>query len=276
MTDPTAADTSAAIDANRALWDEWARIHAAGDWYDLEAVRAGHDKLRAYEIAEVGDVAGLRLLHLQCQIGTDSIAWARRGAEVTGVDLSPAACEIATDLAAQTGVDARFVCADVMALPEHLHGMWDIVYASRGVLGWLPDLYPWARIVAGFLASGGFFYLTDIHPIAKTLDPEATEFRAGVRPYWPRPAPIHHTVHGTYADPDAATTATDKYLWSHSVGELLTAVAEAGLVLEFFHEQPWADRPWPSLTAGGGPEREYFPPEGLELPLNFSLRARKP
>lgn len=270
--DLRAPSTAAAIDSNRALWDEWAKIHADGDWYNLDAVRAGADKLRPYEVAEIGDVAGRTMLHLQCQIGTDSIAWARRGARVTGVDFSSAAVDIARQLAADVGVDARFVCSDVMQLPENLEGIWDIVYASRGILGWLPDLAAWARVVSHFLAPGGIFYLTDIHPVAKAVDDSSPEFRVG-RPYWPRPEPIRYDVRGTYADPNAHVETTDKYLWTHSTGELLTSIAQAGMCLEVFHEFPWLDRPWPSLTKQG--EREYLPPNGFELPLSFSLRARK-
>lgn len=264
--------TAAAIDSNRGLWDEWAAIHAEGDWYKLDAVRAGADKLRPYEVDEIGDVTGRTLLHLQCQIGTDSIAWARRGASVTGVDFSPVAVQIASELAAEVGVDAQFVVADVMKLTDHLKGSWDIVYASRGILGWLPDLSAWAKEIAQVLKPGGFFYLTDIHPIAKAVDDSSTEFRVG-RPYWSRPDPIRYDVQGTYADPNAKVETTDKYLWTHSTGDLLTSIAAAGLCLEFWHEFPWSDRPWPSLSKQG--EREFLPPNGIELPLSFSLRARK-
>jgi SAM-dependent methyltransferase len=263
---------SAAIESNRTLWDEWAKIHAAGGWYNLDAVRAGADKLRPYEIDEVGDVAGLTMLHLQCQIGTDSIAWARRGVHVTGVDFSPVAVRIARQLAAETGVDAKFVCSDVMQLPDNLEGTWDIVYASRGILGWLPDLAAWAKVVGHFLKPGGVFYLTDIHPVAKAVDDSSENFQLG-RPYWSRTEPTRHDVRGTYADPDAKVQTTDKYLWTHSTAELLTSIAQAGLCLEFFHEFAWLDRPWPSLIKQS--EREFLPPNGIELPLSFSLQARK-
>ncbi|MQA23941.1 MAG: methyltransferase domain-containing protein [Micromonosporaceae bacterium] len=269
------ADVEDYVTSNRHLWDEWADIHAAGDWYDLDSVRRGADKLRPYEVQEVGDVNGLTMLHLQCQIGTDSVSWARRGAKVTGVDFSPRAVEIANALAKELGVDATFVCADVMNLPEVLPGIWDAVYTSRGVLGWLPDLTKWARMIADYLKPGGFMYLTDIHPIAKVLDDTSSDLRVA-RPYWPRPEPIAYGVDGTYADPTAKVSTTVKYLWTHSTGELITAVGQAGLIIEFFHEFEWLDRPWPCLRKQD--DRHYVLPQnaGAELPLFFSLRARKP
>lgn len=258
--------------SNRALWDEWAALHAASDWYNLDAVRAGADKLRPYEVAEVGEVTGSRLLHLQCQIGTDSVSWARRGARVTGVDFSPVAVEIATELAESVGVPAKFVCSDVLELRDNLSGTWDVVYASRGVLGWIPDLARWARVAAHFLRADGVLYLTDMHPLARAVDRTATTPQLG-QPYWPRPHPIRHDVQGSYADPAAQVEATSKFLWPHSTGELITAVAQAGFAIEFFHEFPWLDRPLPCLTRVS--EREFLPPKGFELPLYFSLRARK-
>ena len=267
------ADVEGYLGSNRDLWDEWAQIHAQSDWYDLDAVRTGADKLRPYEVLEVGDVTGLTMLHLQCQIGADSVAWARRGAKVTGVDFSPRAIAIANALAKQIGVDAAFVCADVMKLPQVLAGTWDVVYTSRGVLGWLPDLAGWARVVAGYLKPGGFVYLTDIHPVAKALDDTSPELRVS-RPYWPRPEPVAYPVAGSYADPAATVHTPVKYLWVHSTGELITAVAQAGLVIEFFHEFDWLDRPWPCLHKQD--DRHYVLPGTAELPLFLSLRARKP
>ncbi|WP_433635636.1 class I SAM-dependent methyltransferase [Nocardia sp. CA-120079] len=276
MTHPTPepgnVPVSAAIASNRALWDEWAAIHAQGSWYDLDAIRAGADKLRPYEVDEIGDVTGLSLLHLQCQIGTDSVSWARRGARVTGVDFSPVAVQIATDLAHELGVSAEFVCSDVMTLPENLTGTWDIVYASRGILGWLPNLDTWAQVVAHFLTPGGIFYLTDMHPVARAVDRTSATLQLG-GPYWHQPEPFRHDVRGSYADPDAHVESADKYLWVHSTGDLISAIAHAGLCLEFFHEFPWLDRPLPSLTQQD--ERQFLPPNGFELPLSFSLRARK-
>jgi len=263
--------------ANQALWDEWAEIHARSDWYDLEAVRRGKCKLRPYEVEEVGDVAGRTLLHLQCQIGTDTVCWARRGAKVTGVDFSPRAIAIATDLAGELGIDARFVCADVLLLPETLEDRFDIVYTSRGVLRWLPDLSRWARVVAHFLLPGGTFYITEIHPVAKAfVDAEGvTEPRVG-HAYFPRPDPLALPVQGSYADPTADVTQPLKYLWPHSIGELVTAVAAAGLRIEFLHEFPWADRPLSFLKQHD--ERTWTLPDDSEgeLPLFFSLKATKP
>src|SRR5438067_4791107 len=131
--------------ANRANWDAWAAINAASANYDVAGFKAGKLSLNRIEREELGDVAGKSLLHLQCHFGIDTLSWARLGARVTGADFSSRAVELATSLAADLGLDARFVCSNVYDLPEVLDGAFDVVYTSRGVLGWLPDLYAWAH-----------------------------------------------------------------------------------------------------------------------------------
>ena len=190
------------------LWDAWTAIHAAGEFYDLAAFRAGGDpRSVTYEIAALGDVAGRSLLHLQCHFGIDTLSWARLGARVTGADFSPAAIALARELADDLGFpEARFVESNLYDLPRALDGDFDIVYTSRGVLGWLPDIRAWAEVVAHFLAPGGTFFISEIHPVAQVFENEGR--RAGrAPPRLSRTGSIasrsSSTVTGSYADPTA-------------------------------------------------------------------------
>jgi 2-polyprenyl-3-methyl-5-hydroxy-6-metoxy-1,4-benzoquinol methylase len=63
---------------------------------------------------ELGEIAGKRLIHLQCHFGLDTLILARKGAVATGLDFSPAAIAEARRPAAEIGVAADFVCADVL------------------------------------------------------------------------------------------------------------------------------------------------------------------
>ena len=123
-------------------------------------------------------MTGKTLLHLQCHFGIDTLSWARLGARVTGADLSPDAIELARALADELGFpDARFVRSNLYDLPDALEGTFDIVYTSRGVLGWLPDIRAWARVVAHFLAPGGTFFITEAHPVIKVFENEGVAAR---------------------------------------------------------------------------------------------------
>ena len=121
------------VAANRALWDEWTPIHVRSAFYDVEDWKSGRrPDLHPLLVEEVGEVAGKELLHLQCHFGLDSLAWARRGARVTGVDFSERAVQQARLLAAETGLDGRFVVSDVVDLPANLEGDFDVVSTSFG------------------------------------------------------------------------------------------------------------------------------------------------
>ncbi|HYI45355.1 MAG TPA: class I SAM-dependent methyltransferase, partial [Actinomycetota bacterium] len=192
-----------AFEANRRLWEEWAALHPNTEFYNLEEFKRGGVRLRDYEIAHMGPVEGKALLHLHCHFGIDSLSWARLGASVTGVDYSANAIETATSLAAELDLTARFVQSDIYKLPEVLDDEFDVVYASRGVISWLPDLGSWMKVAAGFLKSGGIFYLNEIHPVTYIFDDEGPTELVIKYPYFERDAPLRFETEGSYADPTA-------------------------------------------------------------------------
>jgi SAM-dependent methyltransferase len=198
--------------SNRALWNEWADINARSEFYGLEDFRRGGTKLRPYEREEVGPVAGRSLLHLQCHFGMDTLSWAREGAVVTGADFSERSIEIARELATELGLQATFVQSGLYELPDVLEGEFDVVYTSRGVLGWLPDLAPWGRVIHHFLKPGGIFYITEKHPIVDVFDDEVEEPVLRLRyPYWTREEPLDFENLGSYADREAPVTVPREY-----------------------------------------------------------------
>jgi 2-polyprenyl-3-methyl-5-hydroxy-6-metoxy-1,4-benzoquinol methylase len=157
-------------EANRASWDERAPIHVSGEFYDVAAFKAGQERLQPFEIAEVGDVSGKNLLHLQCHFGIDTLSCARRGARVTGLDFSGPAIEAARGLALEMGLEATFVQSDVYGVARATGGeTFDIVYTGRGALNWLPDIERWAGVVVERIRPGGFLYLTEFHPFTEVF-----------------------------------------------------------------------------------------------------------
>ncbi len=272
---------AASYDATKALWEAWTAIHAEGSFYDLAGFRKGGIRLTDEEVEAVGDVRGKTLLHLQCHFGIDTLSWARLGATVPGADFSPAAIRLARELAADLGVaDARFVESNLYDLPATLAGEFDVVYTSRGVLGWRPDIGGWARVVAHFVKPGGIFYISEIHPIAQAFENEGVapgELRLAY-PYWSHVEPLVFDVQGSYADPTADVGEQREHGWDHGLGEIVTALIDAGLTLEWLRESPELDWGADFLVETAPRSGRYrLPPEVKgELPLMFSLRARKP
>jgi SAM-dependent methyltransferase len=193
------------------------------------------------------------------------------------VDYSERAVALARSLAGELGLEATFVLSNVYDLPDVLDGRFDIVYTSRGVIGWLPDLRRWAEVVAHFLEPGGIFYITEGHPVLWTLDDEIEEVGAlHVKyPYFPRAQPLAFPTRGSYADPNAHVEQPFEYSWVHSMGEIVTSLAEAGLRIDFLHEMPFVEWPVPFLEQRD--DGKWWLPESVEgeLPLFFSLRATK-
>ena len=261
------------IEANRAHWDEATALHARSELYDLDGFRAGRDDIRPFEHDELGPVAGLELLHLQCHLGTDTLSWARHGARVVGLDFSQPAIDVARQLAADCGLDAEFVCADVHHAADALGGRtFDVVYTGIGALGWLPDVGPWAAVVQQLLKPGGVVYLVEVHPIAAGLDGDGRtivdDVSGGAFRRYDGPG-------GTYAAPDADLVNVHTYERNHSVADVVSAVLDAGLVLEQLHEQSYSVVPWPWAVRGA--DGFYRSPPGApRVPMTYSLRARRP
>ena len=258
---------------NRANWDERVPVHLAAREYDLADLRARRRRLDVLTEAMLPPLAGLRVLHLQCHFGRDTLVLAGRGAEVTGVDFSPPAIAAAQALAAELGLPARFVLADVYGAPAALPepASFDLVFTTWGTIAWLPDVAAWARVVAGFLRPGGRLLFLDAHPAALVFDDLAPGEDG--RPGWFLPyfsgAPLVYDDPADYADPAARLQNARQVNWLHPLGTILAALQDAGMRLDSLQEHPrvawqmfrclvrdgdglwtWPDRPWLPLSLG--------------------------
>jgi len=265
---------------NRANWDERVPHHLAAASYELGSLRAGQGRLEPIEEAELGPVAGLRLLHLQCHFGRDSLTLAQRGAEVTGLDFSAPAIAAARALAEELGLAgrARFVESDLyaarQALPEP--ASFDRVYVTWGTICWLPDIAEWARIVAWYLKPGGRFYFAEGHPAALVLDDlrrQPDGLPGLTYPYFSR-RPLELDDPSDYADETARLTNSRTHEWLHPLGSVVSALLDAGLRLDFLHEHDAV--PWRMFQAmvQGADGLWRWPGEAL-LPLAYSLGATR-
>ena len=281
---------------NRANWDARAPIHAAN--YGVDELLADPAALSAvvrFDLARLGDIAGLNVVHLQCHIGTDTLSLARLGATLTGVDQSGLSLREARGLAARAGIDIEFVQADVYSAPTALAGRrFDLVYTGVGAICWLPNIRRWAETVAALLRPGGRLFIRDAHPVLNSLlsvtvgnasaDRDQQPFVSGpgeLTPalelaYFEQPEPIVWVNENTYA----GTTKLDSpqsVEWNHGLGEVVTAVMAVGMELTSLVEHDSV--PWdalPGLMVLNGHTGEYRLRERPErLPASFTLIARR-
>jgi SAM-dependent methyltransferase len=267
---------------NRANWDERVPAHVASPGYAIAQFRADPaflSEVVQYDLPLLGDVAGLRGVHLQCHIGTDTVSLARLGASMTGLDFSAPAVAAATVLARETGADTAFVQGDVYDAPDVLdRGGFDLVFTGIGALCWLPDIRRWAAVVAALLRPGGRLFIREGHPMLWAID----DTRAGddllvVRyPYFETAEPLTFTDGGTYVQTDAVFEHTVSHSWNHGLGEIVTALIDAGLAITGLVEHdsvPWEALPGKMERIDGKEWRLADNP--ARLPHSYTLQAVK-
>jgi SAM-dependent methyltransferase len=270
---------------NGSYWDERAPAHAASP--DYAVARFADDPqflsdVVRYDLPRLGDVAGLDLVHLQCHIGTDTVSLGRLGARVTGVDLSAPALDEARRLAVAAGVEASFVQAELYDAPQALGGArFDMVYTGIGALCWLPDIHRWAEVVAALLRPGGMLHIREGHPVLWSLAvPTPDEPRLIIQD------PYFETAEGqvwddgevglTYVQTDQEFQTTVTHEWNHGLGEIVTALLDAGMELTRLEEHdsvPWEALPGQMTRLEGGEWRLSNRPE--RLPHSYTLQARR-
>lgn len=285
--------TTEAVLDNLASWNDRADVHANGGYGDLgelvhdpDAVtgvaKRDYDSIRPF--LPNASLEGLKLLHLQCHIGTDTLCWPRLGAaEVWGLDFSPTALEYARRLADKAHVDVTYVesdarfAADAPELAGHL-GTFDAIVTSAGTITWLPELDEWARSIERLLTPGGIFMIRDDHPLLSALGFSGTkivsDYKTGSISSYDMDVTYVTDPHNESSEQRLAHTKNHN--WSHDFQEIVEALTSAGLSIEALREDEVAE--WQSL-----PILEFHPedeswrmPAALpRIPLMFSIVARK-
>jgi len=221
------------IEANKHSWATIAQEH-----YETfkSLLLANKSTLSQTQIQELGNIEGKKLIHLQCNTGADTISLARMGASVTGVDLVPENINYARKLAADCGIDdARFIESNVLEIMEKHGEKYDIVFTTEGVLCWLPDLFLWARNIRYLLEDDGFLYVLDGHPFFMVWDEDKLPDLVVGYPYFQKTADRGEWIGGYAAQPKNAVN----YSWMYTIGEIINALSQAGMHIEWFHEFDW-------------------------------------
>ncbi len=266
---------------NRANWDERVPAHAASPDYGVERFIADPQYLSdvvRFDLPLLGDVAGLRGIHLQCHIGTDTISLARLGASMTGVDFSEPAIGQARTLAERTGADATFVQCDVYDAANAVGaGAFDLVFTGVGALCWLPSVSRWAGVVASLLRPGGRLFIREGHPVLWALEDGRDDGLVAIEyPYFEQDHPVTFNGGGTYVSTDVVFEHTVTHEWNHGMGEIVTSLLDAGMAITGLTEHdsvPWEALPGQMEQIGGGEWRLADRP--WRLPHSYTLQAVK-
>ena len=268
---------------NRASWDERAPAHAASPGYSLDQFRSDPTFLSyvvQYDVPRLGDITGLRGVHLQCHIGTDTISLARLGARMTGYDFSPAALAEARKLDEEVGAGVEFVEGDLYDAVDALGaGQFDLVFTGIGALCWLPSVSRWASVVAGLLRPGGRLFIREGHPMLWTLaDPREDQLIVVDFPYFETAEPIVFNYPGSYVETDSDFTNNTTHEWNHGLGEIVTALLDNGMQLTMLEEHdsvPWEALPGQMSVVPGTNHEWQLTDRPERLAHSYTLQAVK-
>lgn len=265
------------FEVNRRNWDERMGLHATSEDYALDSFRddgAHLSDVVRFDIPRLGDITGLRTVHLQCHIGTDTLSLARLGGRVTGLDFSAPALEVARDLA-QGEVD--YVHGDVYSAVDLLgREQFDLVYTGIGAIGWLPSIDRWAGVVSDLLVPGGRLFIREGHPVLWALDYQTPDKLVIEYPYFETEEPLIEDEDETYVATEARLVNTTTHSWNHGLGEIITALLEHGLQLTHLVEHDSV--PWNPLGGEQMVKRDgewYLVDRPERLPLTYTLQAIK-
>jgi len=240
--------------------------------------RAFIGEVVSFDLPLLGDVSGLRGVHLQCHIGTDTISLSRLGARMTGLDFSPAAIAEARRLVERTGDAVDFVEAEVYDAVAVLgEASCDLVFTGIGALGWLPSIDRWAATVAGLLKPGGRLFIREGHPVLWAIDERVTTAPTLGYPYFETDEPLVWTDDSTYVETDAVFTQNTTHEWNHGLGEIITALLVHGMEITGLVEHdsvPWEALPG-QMTRDAGTKEWRLTANPERLPATYTLQARK-
>jgi SAM-dependent methyltransferase len=271
------------VAVNKANWDERAPAHFASPDYQVSEFLADPEHLSRvvrFDLPLLGDISGLKGVHLQCHIGTDTISLARLGASMTGVDFSAPALEAARDLATKTGADAVFVESDVYSAPEVIgRDAFDFVFTGIGAICWLPSIRQWAEVVAAVLKPGGRLFIREGHPMLWSIeDPRDDKLLVVDFPYFEREEATVYEEGGTYVETDHEFASNLSHSWNHGLGEIVTALLDAGMTLTGLVEHdsvPWDALPGYMEQLPGNLKEWRLIDRPWRLPHSYTLQAVK-
>ena len=255
---------------NKAAWNAKAPKHFESKFYDVDAFKSGKSSLNSIELDLLGVVRSKSIFHLQCHFGQDSLSLSRMGAEVVGLDISDESIKIARQLNSELGLNAEFICCDLFEARSHTDQQFDIVFTSYGTIGWLPDLKPWAEVIAKSLKAGGKLVFADFHPVVWMFDDDLESIQYS---YF-NVEEISGEESGSYADENE--NAKYKYVcWNHSIAEVLQALLAAGLKIESFDEYDYSPYNCFRNTFKAQEGKYAIEKYGRKLPMVYSLSAIK-
>ncbi|KAF9319960.1 hypothetical protein BG003_007644 [Podila horticola] len=281
-------------EANRESWNNAVVAHNSHKLDQDKFFREKGSTLYQEERDLLGSLVGLKVCHLQCNAGQDTLSLVSKlGAEnPVGVDISDTAIEFAQKLSIESGIPATFIRSDVFAYFETAEpAQFDVVFVSYGAVNWLSSMKTWAEGVHKILKPGGRLCLVEFHPVGYMFNEQQVQ----AYPYTSSGAPIVEdgvsdyvalaaTADGElqpnlkYAEgiKDFRNTApTYEFCWG--LGDILGSLADTHMHMIHFKEYPYSNffKCYSNMTSERVEEGIRWYPVGHNMPLMYSVAFKK-
>jgi SAM-dependent methyltransferase len=264
------SEHSAHFSDNLNSWEKRTEVHVNSRFYDVEGFRKDPNSLNQIESEILNGLNFKDGLHVQCHFGMDTLSIARKyDAEMTGVDFSPTALGFAKKLSAELNIPCSFIETNILELDLHCRSLFDLVFASYGVIGWFPSVLEWMRQISQRIRPGGHFLLVEFHPVMWMFDDDLRQ----VAYAYDNKERITEEQEGTYTDGGDGIQLRN-HSWNHNLEEVMMAARACGLQIEAFREYDYSPYEiWPPMYAVEGGFRSDR--HGDKLPYVYSLLCHK-
>ena len=255
--------------ANKAAWEASAALHATGPaWEKLlsDAAKPAFSVLDEELTATLKalDINGKRAVQIGCNNARELLSLASLGAvPALGIDQSQGFLEQGKVLAKAAGLAPRLQQADIYDLPQDI-GQYDLALITIGVLNWMPDLAKFFNAVASLMAEGAALVIYETHPFMEMFDYEADEpHKPSISYFKSAPEEVSDAISYDGLDHGKGETG---YWFIHTLGDIVTACANAGLRVENLTEFAHSIRE---------PEYDIYSGQEAQIPMSFKLVARR-
>jgi SAM-dependent methyltransferase len=190
----------------------------------------------------LANVRGQNVINLLGSHAGKALALALLGAKITVVDISAENAAYAEEVAHALNVPLNYIISDVLQLPIDQHReRYDKVFMELGILHYFIDLEPLADLVFKMLKPGGQFVIQEFHPISTKLVTTRGKRQIVFGNYFDqslRTRDVAYSKHLDVEEDSAKKVSRTVYLREWTLGEIVTAFAQAGLIVNRLDEAP--------------------------------------
>ena len=194
------------------------------------------------------DYKGQKIINILGSCGKKSLPMAFLGSDVTIVDFSEQNKAYVSEVARDLKLKVDYIVSDFLSFDDSIHKeVFDYAFSEGGILHYFLDLDAFFKKTYGLLKPGGKLIFNDFHPFRKVLkekdifDAKNNQILELEGDYFEENVHEAPVAHQKYFDEDKQASFPKCQLKYWNFGQIITALASAGFVIESLEEGPRFD-----------------------------------